>query len=802
MSKNPHMPASLRRAAADHAAFGEWVRCGYDVAREWERPLDRHVEDRAVPLIISATGTFTSALLASWGAHYAHSHPDVPLFVHHVGCTRESRDPDHLVLRLLAWIRECCRLREPVPVSTEARTEILPNWLARLAAAGPAVIAIGCADALDDHEAADAMAWLPEWLPDGIRLVIGVAPGATAEVLRARGWMMVESGSGEAGPPPLPEMDSDAGRVLAALWCARRGLTREQIGALLPETDVDRAMAPLADRLFEAEGRLALAGADIRDGVRRHWLADSGDRQMLERRLADLFHERVDEDALDARPWLLTRAGDWHALADMLGKPPVLEAMLTDRWRGELLDRWRDWGSGEELARHYVDCVRNWPGDEPACGRLVLQLVRALRELPESMDAEPLLAEAARRLDPGDVLGQADLAALRGTWLTDVERHAEAEPLLRSALQAHERDSGPDHADTRTIRHRLATVLEERGASDDAITLYRTTLRHREATLDQDDPGLIPHLANLAAILRATNDLEAAKSLYQRALALAERHYGNGHPQTAATLDALAGLLYSGNDLEQAELCYQRALGIAENAFGPRHPATAAAVHNLGTVMDAREQFETAAMLFRRALEIRTAVFGEDHVDTASSLHNLAGTLDVMGDRDEAESLYRRAVAIWERLVGEEHPATATSVNNLADVLREKGERAEAESLYRRNLDTWIRLLGERHPHVAMTRSELAMLLADHGPPDEAEALLEEAVQQTADTMGWDSIQHINTVTRYAALLRDSHRRDEARRMLRQTLERAQEHAGMLSPRIQKLQRHLEALDRNPDTLH
>lgn len=794
-------------AEADHRSYGQWLGGKSEPNKALGRRLNQHCARRDLPLILeTAEPAACAAALELWARRYAANHPDTLVLLHHVGCTRESRQLNHLLFRLLAGIRQGRSMREALPISLEARIDVLPNWLARAAAQGRVVIVLTGLEGLEGGEADTEMAWLPLYLPPGIRLIGSIAPGTACEVLRRRNWQheLAAFQPLAADEASLEGLAASEAALLRLLWGARRGVPARLLEQATPGATA--LLAPLAARglLYEGASGWALASAQTQDLVRRHLLREGVEQQAAYLKLERLFAAAGGVLALDALPWLLPAATHWQALADWLGDPGVLQALLQPERRDDLLACWQEWGAGAELIEFYCSRLQDWREQLPAAElvELVVQLGRALQDLLEQPELEPLFTQTqalAGELQPS---ARAAVEGAYGAWLNDVGRGAEAEPLLRAALAVREEALGRDHPESHGTRHQLAMLLEARGELDEASALYRITLEAREQALGERHVELIPHLGNLAAVRKAALDFAGARPLLERALALAERHYGNSHPTTAACLDNLAGLLYSGHDHEQAETLYQRALGVVETAFGPAHPATAASLHNLGTLLDAREQYRLAEQLFARALTIRQEVYGDDHADTVSTLHNLAGVLDAMGDAKQAEPMYRRAVEIWEKLVGPEHPATATSINNLADLLREKGEYEEAEQLYRRNLDTWSQLLGAEHPHAIMTRAELAALYADQGQLEVAEPLLRQACEQTARVLGEDSMLHINSVIKLSLLLRDSGRRSEALQLLRETVASAEGKVSLLSPRLQKLRRHLEVMEQDPAILH
>ncbi|SEO67150.1 tetratricopeptide repeat protein [Aquisalimonas asiatica] len=796
--RDQHKPSdSDPRADADHADYAE-AQAEASVSRDAIRRLNRHAAQTAAPLIV--TGAGTTALLAQWALARVRKHPGDACFTHFVGCTGESRRTDRLLERLLVWLRARAGTPDPLPVDADARREVLPNWLARAAARGRLVIVLDAVDALEDDDAGAALEWLPAHLPPNVRMIAGATTdGAVAEQLRHRGWQVEAlAGDDHATLEPVP-VERFPAAALRLLWASRCGVTAEELAA------AGHDAAALGDLVCSLGDRLTLAGPRIRDAVQRRLLADGAERQAAHAALAELV-QRVGSASrrLQEVPWQWTAARHWEELATELAAPDTLVALLDQPDRLDLFRYWSAWGDADTIASWYAERIPDWRGrlDRDAFAGLLLGLASALRDMGATDALQPHLDALEAEFDQLPVQLQARALAVRGGWFTDRGDHEAAEAPLRRALALRQEACGPDHPETRTSRHQLAIWHEERGELQQAVALYREALQQRERTLGERDPGLIPYLTNLGAVYKAMDDIAAAKPWYRRALDIAERQHGNSHPTTAACLDNLAGVVYAEHDFDQAETLYQRALGIAETVFGTMHAATAAAAHNLGAVMDAREDFRTAEMLFQRALDIREELFGAEHVDTASTLHNLAGVKDAMGRYTDAEPLYRKAIANWEALVGEQHPATATSVNNLADLLRETGQYDEAEQLYRRNLETWGSLMGGDHPHTLMTLCELAGLFADRQRYQEAEPMLRDAVERTAQVLGRDNMDHINAVTRLAALYRDTGRRDDARQLLKQAVLSVEGTLGMMSPRVQKLRRHLEALDVDPDRLH
>ena len=233
----------------------------------------------------------------------------------------------------------------------------------------------------------------------------------------------------------------------------------------------------------------------------------------------------------------------------------------------------------------------------------------------------------------------------------------------------------------------LARLLNATNRLAEAENLMRQALEVNESAFGKRHPLVARTLNNLVVLLIDTSRFDEAEMLVRRAREIQEAAFGETHPAVAACLNNYAQLLQETNRLEEAERLMRRALQIQEATTGKGTPNVAICLNNLAQLLKATNRLEEAERLMRRALEIQEAAFGEDHPTVAISLSNLALLLHDTYRRDEAEILMRRALEIQKAAFGMEHPVVAYSFNNLARLLKDTNRLEEAEPVMRRSLD-------------------------------------------------------------------------------------------------------------------
>jgi tetratricopeptide (TPR) repeat protein len=345
--------------------------------------------------------------------------------------------------------------------------------------------------------------------------------------------------------------------------------------------------------------------------------------------------------------------------------------------------------------------VRTWPVLDP--------LAPHARAVVRYADAAGIAAPTVRLMN--------DLALL----LDAKSLFADAEPLMRRALEIDEESFGTEHPNVAIRLNNLAQLFQTTNRLGDAEPLMRRALEIDEKSFGTEHPNVARDLNNLARLLQETNRLSEAEPLMWRALEIDEKSFGPDHPEVAINLNNVALLLLATNRLSEAEALLRRVVTIMESSFGEDHPRLATALNNLAPVLQATNRLSEAELLLRRVVKIFESSLGEDHPNVAVALNNLAQLLQTTHGLREAEPLMRRALEIAEKRFGPDHPEVAIRLNNLAGLLLATNRLGEAEPLVRRHLAIFLdftRSTGYEHPHLRDAFGNYRGLLRRMGKSD------------------------------------------------------------------------------------
>lgn len=202
--------------------------------------LDRlraDVADVALPqralVVTGRPGVGKSALLGLCVETARQSRPEALVVPHFIGAAPGSTALASLLRGLCEALQRGAGLDDPVPEDPDELAGALGSFLDKAAARRPVIVVIDALDQLDPKHNSHALAWLPDPLPEAVKLIASALPGPCLERLRERvpPERIVEIS-------PLPEDDR---RTLVEAYLAQR---RKRLGSAQMALLLDASARP------------------------------------------------------------------------------------------------------------------------------------------------------------------------------------------------------------------------------------------------------------------------------------------------------------------------------------------------------------------------------------------------------------------------------------------------------------------------------------------------------------------------------------------------------------------------------
>jgi Domain of unknown function (DUF4062)/MalT-like TPR region/NACHT domain len=507
--------------------------------------------------------------------------------------------------------------------------------------------------------------------------------------------------------------------ALTAMWASRRGLTEEELLAMLGTAGqpLPQALwAPLSlaldAGLISRSGLVTFAHDYLRQSVARRYVPEEEARRRAHLALAEFFEAREHgRRRTDELPWQLAAAGQWKRLATLLAEPAFFRAA----WKANESEVKEYWARIEaESTLRMLDAYRSvveQPGSDTDFAWRVSVLLADAGHLEEALSIRSALTDHFRRL--GD---NAKLAASLGNQAIILQARGD----LDGAMALHKEEEGlcrqlRDLAGLARCLGNQAIILQDRGDLDGALALHKEEEGLRRQL--RDPAGLGRCLGNIATILIARGYMGGALELLKGQERLC-RQLGD-LAWLAASLGNEAIILQARGDLDVAMALHKEEERLCRQLGDPAGLKTS--LGNQALILKTRGDLEGAMALNREAERLCRQL--GDPAGLGRSLGNEAGILYARGDLGGALTRYKEQERLCRQLG--DPAGLQRSLGGQALILHARGDLDGAMVLHREE----ERLCRQLEDPAGLARSlgHQAVILKDGGDLDGAMALYKEA---------------------------------------------------------------------------
>ena len=415
----------------------------------------------------------------------------------------------------------------------------------------------------------------------------------------------------------------------------------------------------------------------------------------------------------------------------------------------------------EDYFRHTI-CAAKYQNDSAA-----FFLERRAKIVPEKAD---------RLLDAANFIAE---------YLADFEK---AEHYARRALEVANATDGPDSEMAAYCLNDLANILEEKGALNQAMKLYKQSVSIRQKLFGEQSEKTAKCYSNIASVFEKGDMLDSAKVYFERSLQIRQalgqdacgglaksyvelgmlarreekplqalEYYSKALPLVLecdgeesgdmVELSSALGMAYQAVDsLDTALEWYERGLNIARKIYGEEHPYVATLLENIGTFFYELRYYKEAYDYRKQAMDMRLKLLGEYYPDVRHSYNNIALSLYSLKRKDEAFDYMQKTLQLDIMYDGENSNSVATDYTNMAGLLAEKGQKEEALRLNRKAIDIYTAVFGRQSSKGANTLNNMATVYQQMKDYEQAK----ECYQQAMDIYkAVNGERHSNLITVY-----------------------------------------------------
>ena len=220
-------------------------------------------------------------------------------------------------------------------------------------------------------------------------------------------------------------------------------------------------------------------------------------------------------------------------------------------------------------------------------------------------------------------------------------RYAEAERLLRRALDGYRKIYGNEHRDVASVLNNIGLLLLHKGQCAEAEPLELEALEIRRKLLGPEHPQVANSLRILADISACRGDFAQAEAMARQALEIQRKTYGQESAMYAGTLVNVAKVLMDKGAPAEAEVLVRQALAGLGGVLEPNDPLIARARTLLARCLIVTGRYAEAEAELLPAYEALRAALGDDAYDTQQTIKEIVRCYRESGQTRKAEEYAR-----------------------------------------------------------------------------------------------------------------------------------------------------------------
>ena len=662
--------ATMQRRA--HAAYAASRTRGYIPNPDYLRSFKAWLAEETRPLVVRGVSGLGKSSFVAWATdQYRRKNRSALVIEHYVGSSPSSGSAAEAISHIAEAIRDHFGLTDDLPTEAGRLVASFPNWLFRAAseskkAETETLIVI---DALNQMpEKYRRLDWLPDLVPEGVRLIVSTTSGEIDERLMRREWATLEI-------TPITEERVRESIVVRYLGEFHKGVSTDQLRRI--GTDPN-ASSPLYLRTVAEELRLHGVHETIEEVIDSYTglpdLPSLFDR-LLERLEVDFGRDLVDSfcSLVD-----LSRSGlAENELLELTGASRLDLSRLLFGFdyhmvrREGLLDFFHAYLRAAAHSRYLAEdekrlALRRQIADyfkgQPPGLRSGEELLTQYLEMGGSRGNEGLIATLTNPLLVDPLLRRGNRFEVYSAWQHLIEAGFDPEQEYEERSGLSEQSSGPE-LDT------VAQILFSLGRWKGAERYYRMLIGQQNMRAQMT--GFI----GISQIMKQTGRYDESIEYVEKGIALAEE--AEDDERVASALHILGRSLSMQGRHDEAIACFERALNIGEARSD--HSGIAASYGNLGLAHVALDRVPEGVQLLEQAAEISERI--GDLQGSSIAINNLGTIYYDRQEWEEARDAFGRAAEI-DKALGDRN-GLAICVGNLGNIYHELGEPIDALKSYR-----------------------------------------------------------------------------------------------------------------------